>query len=442
MKKIMWMILCSLIMTCCTENEESADVQASKFTLPAAEYTWNSNVRQQSIHITSGSAWTVASNVSWCDPYKASGKGNYSLALWIDPNITSTERSGTLTFISNDTQHTIKITQPAYNSDTSYIYRIPIVFHVLYKDSLDTTQYVKKGWLAKVIRAVNYLYAYNKTNLQFEMANLDEDGDTLSEPGVIRHKVTFSNYDAEKFLEEQNQYANYELNLKRYLNVFIYRFSDDSQLGISNMAMVPSAYPLDGLRTNNSSSSITKSTAPFGCCINSEYIYENENNGYYNPYFILVTLAHELGHYVGLLHSFSENGCNDDDYCSDTRNCNYTLYKANLEIQHDSLIAKYGRNKVTLKQISTREGCDGEQYVADNIMDYAYCLSDTITAQQRARIKHVLNYGTVIPGPKLSSTTTRTAEDAITEPSIAICPTVPTFNVTRGTDENKFPLVK
>jgi len=443
MKKLLFILSCSLLIMSCTESkEESSGTLPKALSLSATKFTWDTNVRLEKLEISSDSDWTIESSANWCSPYKKSGTGNYNIALWVDPNITTETRTGTLTVTSNNTKHIINIEQPAYSSDTNYVYHLPLVFHVMYNDSTDSTKYVNKGWLTKVVNVVNRIYKYNKTNVQFEMATINENGDTLKEPGIIRHKVSFSSYDCEKFLSEDDsnsKYAAYAQNLKHYINVYMYRFTDDGILGISDMAVVPKNYALDGLVSTNSANSMTKTDYPFGCCINNKYTYETEDDGYYNPYFIAITLGHELGHYLGLLHSFSENGCDDNDYCADTHNCDYTSYNKNIQLQYDSIVAKYGNN-ITLNQMATREGCDDIQYVADNIMDYVYCLSDTITNDQRARFNHILHYGSLIPGPKLvdiSSLPSRSNSEVFT-PQISNCPSVMQPIGTRSTGVIRF----
>lgn len=443
-KPLLLLLLASTFLFGCKESEDATtSSNANTYPLSDSTYTWNSNINQQVMKITSNSSWTVTSNVSWCDPMKSNGTGTASIPLWISPNITSQARSGALTVTNSTTKYTIPISQPAYNSDTEYVYRIPVVFHILYKDASDTLQYVKKGWMAKVMRVVNLYYKHSKANIQFEMAQYDEDGNTLDEPGVMRQQVSFTSYDCEKFLgstgsveSDLKEFSKNAQNLKRYLNIYVYRFSDDNVMGISDMAVLPTKYKLDGCTMTDDANNITSLKYPFGSCINNKYIYETEDDGYYNPEYIVVTLAHELGHYAGLLHCFSEDECNDDDYCSDTRNCDYTSYTKNLDLQYDSLLTKYGKANITLGMLSTRMGCDGTEYVADNIMDYVYCYSDTFTVQQVARMKHVMNYGSVIPGPKLTSTAssvkTRTATETTFTPIISSCPSVPRPVSTRG----------
>jgi zinc-dependent metalloproteinase lipoprotein len=142
-----------------------------------------------------------------------------------------------------------------------------------------------------------------------------------------------------------------------------------------------------------------------------------------------VTLAHELGHYVGLLHTFSEVECLYDDACSDTPICDYTAYREQVSKFMTEYTRRYGSDyRFSLDQLALRENCQeaGKTYVADNIMDYNYCYSNTFTAQQRARIRYVLNYAPLVPGPKLDvykvKGATRSASSL--RPVLSDCPSI------------------
>ena len=56
-------------------------------------------------------------------------------------------------------------------------------------------------------------------------------------------------------------------------------------------------------------------------------------------------------------------------------------------------------------ELLLRSSCDSVKYNADNIMDYSICLGFKITPEQKARIRHVLYYSPLIPGPKKYRTT-------------------------------------
>lgn len=58
--------------------------------------------------------------------------------------------------------------------------------------------------------------------------------------------------------------------------------------------------------------------------------------------------------------------------------------------------------------IVKRENCKTNQtFTSTNIMDYSVSYSDRFTNDQRSRIRHVLTYSPLIPGPKQGQTQTR-----------------------------------
>lgn len=52
-----------------------------------------------------------------------------------------------------------------------------------------------------------------------------------------------------------------------------------------------------------------------------------------------------------------------------------------------------------------------QTFTSHNIMDYAFSYSDQFSNDQRNRIRHVLTYSPLIPGPKKGQTQTRTAAE-------------------------------
>lgn len=440
MRQYILIITAFVFLVGCSNTDSTEDLTISNsnqtLTLSDDSYTWDSSVREDSIEISTSGSWTISSNVEWCAPIKSSGTGATTLPLWVSPNITSTQRTGALTLTLGTTTKTINLTQPAYSSSSAYVYYLPVIFHVMYNNSANDTLNVEKNWLGRVLKVVNKLYSYNNANIQFEMAKYDEDGNTLSEPGVMRHQVTFSNYDCEKFLSsnysDNQKYGNYCQNLKKYINIYVYRFSDDDIMGISDLAITSTSNPLDSLPQTDYFNNRTHISYPYGVCINNKYIYETEDDGYYNESFIVTTLAHELGHYVGLLHTFSENECEEDDACSDTKDCDYNEYVDNLETRIKQLEKNSQDNTLSLDSVALRYDCaDGSTYIADNIMDYAYCRSDTLSEEQLARTKYVLNYGPLTPGPKLvtyKTSDTKAITNTSFVPHISNCPPKPNNN--------------
>lgn len=333
-----------VLIGCSDSNSDSA-------TLEISQSTFNDISSEGSIikvSITCNSTWRTTSNQSWCIPNLQNGSNDGELVLTIHANTTSEERSATVTIIAKKTNKTIKITQsPATNTTGEHYYKLPVIFHVLYKDPDDRKQYIDKGRLAQIINACNLRYKnkmYQNTshnisqdmNLEFVMATEKPDGTTLEEAGVerIEWEATLP-MSCEQFMDgkdksQAKKYSEMLWNPKVYINIFVYPFSEKNILGIAHLPYYLSSYPLDGLNNGNYFLS-HEVEYPHCVSINSNYIYVNSNNGYYYTTDVYNTLTHELGHYLGLHHAFSEDGdntdlCEDTDYCTDTPTYNITQY--------------------------------------------------------------------------------------------------------------------
>ncbi len=318
-----------------------------------------------------------------------------------------------------------------------YTYTLPVIFHVLYKDANDTLQYIRTSRFQELIKNVNTLYKSNiwlnnygrgvDINVNFELATEDENGNKLATPGVeyIKYTGTFP-IDCEEFMNDKSSTnTKYIWEPNDYINVMVYPFAADDNsdlvtLGISITPYKYDGYPdIEGL-TESNIGYLTKANLPNAYCvsINSLYIY------YQSSYYTQpadsksttvdtrdanITLAHEFGHYLGLHHDFSEeNGKlidsdKDTDYCSDTKSYNRKEYNTWLSeyrktTPKDSL-------KVTL--MLERSNSKGEKWKATNIMDYSLTMGYEFTSEQRNRMRQVLYYSPLIPGPKKSRSTTK-----------------------------------
>ena len=375
----------------------------------SVSYVWDSSVTSQVIRLSASASWSVKSDdhcKNWCYPVKSSGTSD-KIVLWVSPNITNKARSGKVTVQLGGKKQEISVSQPAFTGDLdTYDYHLPVVFHVMYHNKSDKTQNPDKSQFTKILDAVNKLYAANNMHIVFEMAKYDDKGEELEEPGIIRKQVDFSEYDASEFLQDKD-YADDVLNLKKYINIFVFRFaqpsSDVTSLGLTTLPIVPTKYPLEYLIDTDVANDYAYLTTPFGVCINNKFIDEWQDEGTIKATYIVSTVAHELGHYVGLLHTFSENECEEDDGCDDTHISDYENYLAYIQKYQNDEIAK-GRdpNSFNIKELGTRTDCKtGEEFIADNILDYAYTIGDVFTADQKKRTRHVLKYGALTPGPKL-----------------------------------------
>jgi zinc-dependent metalloproteinase lipoprotein len=322
----------------------------------------------------------------------------------------------------------------------SYVYQLPVIFHVFYKDKNDTTQYIPASLLTRIINNVNEIYQGNvygeseNINVKFHMAITDENKHKLATPGVeyIQYTGTLP-IDCETFMKDKNN-VQYLWEPNDYINIMLYPFKAGSDgtvtLGISHMP-----YALEGDTTlagltTVPQSNITKRNLSYPHCssINSLYVYDESSRYYlsdkgksgysYNSTDINVTIAHELGHYLGLLHMFTEHStsggfepadsCGDTDYCKDTPSYN--------KVEYDTYLTDYmkttTKDKFDLYDLLRRTNCDGQKFYSANIMDYAVSFSYKLSADQKSRIRNVLYSCPLIPGPK-KSTTRAIAKDGI-----------------------------
>ena len=366
------------------------------------------------VAITSNSEWIIANSADWCIPDKYQGEGNDILTIKILANTKHANRQTNLIISAQGINQTIKISQQKgeVNPDLDKIhYQLPVIFHVLYQNENDINQYIKEDHLKDVLVRTNHFYQSEKCgidiNLEFVLATKDKNGTTLPEPGVERVPFNELPIDCEKFMRDNTgKYTSLLWEPNEYINIMVYPFTDSQILGISTFPYSLKDFFLEGTQ-QVSASWITLENLSFPYCIsiNSSYIYEQSTDER--------TLAHELGHYLGLRHVFSEGGttsmCTDTDYCKDTPSYNRSEYEQwlnNLDKQH----------KYQLKDLAKRYSCEKGEYEAHNIMDYAYCFYNEITLEQRKRIRHILNYSPLIPGPKESRIDTRGVQGRLNLP--------------------------
>ena len=379
------------------------------------------------VQITSGAAWTASSNATWCTFVPTKGTGSQKFAIEVQGNLETTARTATVTIKSGKTEKNIEIHQNANKGELHY--KLPVIFHVLYQNESDALQYVSKDRLADILNKVNNYYKDGVNsmdmNLSFTLATETPDGETLASPGVEYIKWT-GEYpiDCDEFMsDESGKNVSLLWEPNEYINVMVYPFKQDNSgtetLGISHLPFTTKGNnSLAGVNeTEYSYLSLENLRFPYSVSINSNYINDESDDQYYLTTDVIVTLAHELGHYLGLHHVFTEDkvgtssgGCMDSDYCDDTPTYDKIYYDEWYLLQVESGDADF----YTLVK---REDCQtGKTFISTNIMDYAVSYSFQFTSDQRDRIRHVLTYSPLIPGPKIGQTKTRAVEGPLDLP--------------------------
>lgn len=424
-KYILILLISILFISCGKDSVPAVEISQTDFRNISYEET------SVNVELRTALEWTATSLVDWCRVSQGSGTGSTTLSLHLDGNVNK-ERSGVVTIWTREEIIKISIQQSALPAGQEYHYKVPVIFHVLYKNQNDRKQYIPQTRLADILENINAYYkgetlykggdAGVDMNLEFVLAETDEEGNALSAPGVEYVKLDNMPLDCEAFMSAKK---NTELlwDPNRYVNVMLYNFAEVDGgnsiiLGISHLPLSTSGSNyLEGLPAVEYSY-LTKENLPYPKCvsINSLYAYEETaNDGRYNSYDVNVTLAHELGHYLGLHHAFDENDdsslstqCVNSDYCDDTPSYNRTAYLMNLR----AMLSEAAQNggKVSMAEAVKRENCKtGEAFSSYNLMDYEISYSDRFTNDQRKRIRHVLTYSPLTPGPKKSKADTRSA---------------------------------
>lgn len=232
-----------------------------------------------------------------------------------------------------------------------YHYELPVVFHVLYQNE---QQNIKKGRIQEIITACNKYYQNRLGSNSVDM-NLEFVLATENPQGVK--------------LDE------------------------------------PGVHPI---QVSN----------PHCISINNTYINStpsNESKKIYSSTDIVATIAHELAHYLGLFHTFSEsddeglNTCMDTDYCDDTPTYDREAYSNWMQSYIES---KNGIKNMSLSEFNKlfeRKDCvTNLTSTPNNIMDYDISWVNRFTPNQQERIRYVLMHSPLVPGPKVERTTTRT----------------------------------
>ncbi len=208
-------------------------------------------------------------------------------------------------------------------SDANAVLTIPVIFHVLYST---TTQNISQAKINDQLNTINKDYSRTNldsnasnnvgfrslaanTNIQFCMALRDPSGNALTEPGIKRVAVTASGFDP-----KSNNNAKYTSlggddawPRAQYLNVWVVNFTGSSVdlLGISQ-------FPGGTAATD-------------GCCVLYKTVGGNTSQGTQLNYKLGRTLTHEVGHWLGLFHTWGDDD-DQDGTCESASECGGTDY--------------------------------------------------------------------------------------------------------------------
>lgn len=374
------------------------------------------------IEISTADEWTATSDNDWCKVSKEEGVLSHTLVVDVEGNL-GEARTGQVTVSSLGVDYVITISQQGLEEGKELKYRIPIVFHVIYADEKDSTQNIPASTIYAMLDDVNQMYRNAggtntvDLNMEFVLAETDPQGNLLKEPGIDRVKWLTAELDAEEVMNDNTRkYVHFLWEPNDYVNILVYRFSANNILGISTFPYTTASHPMDGTDVLPDMN-ITLANLTYARCVSINSSFIGDVDDALTPYApenykeIItkqvddgITLAHELGHYFGLRHAFSESepGHLDTDFCEDTPSYNYVEYQMAVQQIYQKLEEEEDfAASFDWATLFDRTNCrTGEKYISHNIMDYAYSYLDEFTADQRLRVRHVLDYSPMIPGPK------------------------------------------
>jgi hypothetical protein len=236
----------------------------------------------------------------------------------------------------------------------SYTFTIPVVFHILHMggsenisdaDCITALNYVNKDYarLGSDTSTIDPLYdtAYINSRIHFELAKKDPLGNCTN--GIVRH------YDANTNWQQGNALFNYiysgyggtNWSPSKYLNIYVVKSIIDD--GNSAGTIIGYTY-LPGTSPNYSSDAI---------------VYTGSGNWLTNMVAVR-SLSHEIGHWLGLSHTFGSNNnagvmCGNDDIADTPRTSGFF-------------------STCPLPYTALNDSCDpGKRPNINNIMDYSGC---------------------------------------------------------------------
>ena len=259
-------------------------------------------------------------------------------------------------------------------------YRIPVVVHVVHNgESLGTGTNISDQQIASQLISLNQ--DFNRLNadtintpdifkevagnpgIEFVLASVDPDGNPST--GITRTMGQLEKYGLGDRVTEDEKLLKSTIDWppENYLNVWVVDLTND-MVGHARFPLVdeilglipPYDRELDGVVIDYKA---------FG----SNAIYNHLD--LYSKYTLGRTLTHEIGHYLGVLHTFGDRSCSYTDFCEDTP----TQYYFSKDCQNTDSVS-----------------C-GSRDMFENFMDYTYdaCMN-LFTKDQVNRMKVVLEF--------------------------------------------------
>lgn len=212
--------------------------------------------------------------------------------------------------------------------DETKIYRIPVVVHVVHNgEPVGTGPNISEAQVRSQIEVLNEDYrrktgsnGYNDrgvdTQIEFYLAPIDPDGNLLEEPGIHR-------YNGNRFIWPTGIATTVDNILKpatiwnpeEYFNIWTVNFGGFVGRNLLGYAQFPSSSGLPGLESDAGPANTD------GVVIGYKYFGSIEKGDFpdlHETYNLGRTCTHEVGHWLGLRHTWGDGDCSVDDFCDDT----------------------------------------------------------------------------------------------------------------------------
>ncbi len=356
---------------------------------------------------TNNDMTTVSSDRSWCQPsVEVTSSGE--VVIVVSTNSSRFEREARITFTNDTEQQQVVVSQPRGEFSAGMRYEIPVVFHVVYNNENSQQHNPPSSKIYELFDTMSSLFdeCGVDVGIDFVLAEEDADGVTLEERGINRIYQSLGTMECLNVMYDSSRKYTYLCwDPRRYLNVTLYEFGDEYAIvGLSRAPYLIEPYELEGVDVLKSYTHPDDLNFVYTISLNNAYLYMEESE-VYNMYDLGSTLAHEIGHYLGLFHPYSEtydnygsyNTCDDTDYCVDTPSYNRYYYEEVMFYTN----MYYIFSDEDIEALSYRTSCeDDSSFRSTNIMDYAVGDSDAFSEDQLIRMRYILENSPYIPGCK------------------------------------------